>query len=50
MGSNERVLASLNVIYLSKAIAAKEAVKRFLPALKEAAGEIAEALAGPAIA
>ncbi|CAM2193636.1 DNA-binding transcriptional activator MhpR [Paraburkholderia kururiensis] len=50
VGSNERVLASLNVIYLSKAIAAKEAVKRFLPALKEAAGEIAEALAGPAIA
>ncbi|WP_430364719.1 hypothetical protein [Trinickia sp. NRRL B-1857] len=47
VGSNDRVLASLNVIYLSKAIAAKEAVKRFLPELKQAAEEFTQALAGP---
>ena len=39
-----RVLASLNVIYLEQAISPADAARRFLPELRRAADEIADAL------
>ena len=39
-----RVLASLNVIYLAQTITPADAVRRFLPELRRAADEIADAL------
>jgi IclR family transcriptional regulator, mhp operon transcriptional activator len=45
--AHERVLASLNVVYLEQAINPAEAVRRFLPELQHAAAEMVTALEAP---
>jgi IclR family transcriptional regulator, mhp operon transcriptional activator len=45
--AHERVLASLNVVYLEQAINPAEAVRRFLPELQRAAEEMVTALEAP---
>ncbi len=42
--SQERVLASLNVVFLSRAVTLADAKKRYVPELQSAAREMAEAL------
>jgi len=44
IASGGRVLASLNVIYPEQAVSPADAVRRFLPELRRAADEIADAL------
>ncbi|HEX8788107.1 MAG TPA: transcriptional regulator, partial [Telluria sp.] len=40
----ERVYASLNVVFLSRAVSLADAVRRYVPPLQEAAAEIVAAL------
>jgi IclR family mhp operon transcriptional activator len=42
--ADERVLASLNVVFLSRAVSLVDATRRYVPELQRAAKEIAEAL------
>jgi IclR family mhp operon transcriptional activator len=42
--SRERVLASLNVVFLSRAVTLAEAKRRYVPELKRAADEMVTAL------
>lgn len=44
ISADERVIASLNVIFLSRAVRLEDAVRRYVPELQKAALDIAEAL------
>ena len=44
IGADERVLASLNVVFLSRAVSLTDATRRYVPELQKAAAEIAAAL------
>lgn len=48
--SQERVLASLNVVFLSRAVTLAEATRRYVPELQTAAQEMAAALDAEAAA
>lgn len=44
ISADERVIASLNVVFLSRAVSLADATRRYVPELQKAASDIAEAL------
>lgn len=44
ISADERVIASLNVVFLSRAVSLEDATRRYVPELQKAAADIAEAL------